>query len=227
MRRDRNRERCRASGTGPAFAGLLLLAVLCLAGAVRTQAAYSLTVNLRNISDNTIVTQIGWTSPGTVWVRANQYLEVLYSSTDPAWGVQIYTDNHNAGANPLYTGPTTFGYEGAGLIGATSTTTYATLAWCAYDTLPGTPPAAPGADLIPSGSIWSYFKDPMQTAGTYPFVNGEPYITFVNPSGVTLDNNITRGAATSPVYLYLSVNFYGRPNQVYRTNQLTIELYHL
>lgn len=69
----------------------------------------SLTVSLRNRSDNAAATKIDWvgltTLTGAGWTIADQYVEVEYASFEVGWGVQLYTDNINAvDANHQFTG---------------------------------------------------------------------------------------------------------------------------
>lgn len=198
-----------------------------IASATVNSGPGSLTVTVKKISDNSPATQIGWSNPGTGWTEADHYLEIAYNSNDVGWGVQIYTDNHNPAADPAYTGSTTQGWEGQGLVGVSNSTVAIALAWTARDD-PGARPAitTDSDGILISNNGWAYFKDPMQTAGSNPFNYGEEYITIVHSGGLA-DNagNRTYGA-TSPVYIYLIGNFKGALNQVYRTNQLTLELYH-
>ncbi|NTV53261.1 MAG: hypothetical protein HGA76_09665 [Candidatus Firestonebacteria bacterium] len=191
-------------------------------------AAFNLTVVPKNISDNMTAAQVSWSSVTPTWKEADQYLAINYFSDQVGWGVQIYTDNHNAGANPRYTGSTSSGDEGAGLVGNTNTALYAPMGWTAQaDTATARPSIlSDGAGVLISGKGYAYFKDKMQTAGLYPFVSGEDYITLVNSFGLATNKPTWRVAAFSPIYVYLIANFMGKPNQAYGTNQLTVELYH-
>lgn len=57
----------------------------------------SLTVTPKNISDDAVAAQVGFTSSnGLSNMVANQYLEVAYASNESNWGVNIWTDYDNA-----------------------------------------------------------------------------------------------------------------------------------
>lgn len=210
------------------FLGVGVLCIISLLAPIPALAAYTLTVAVKNISDNNTVSELTWNNVSSAWIASDQYLEVNYDSTSPGWGVEIYTNNHSTSpaADPYYTGNTANGYEGQGLIGVHDTARYCPMAWSASDDLLAGAPAVPGVDEIPGGAVWAYFKDPMQTAGSYPFTDGEQYITFVNGSGLMINNYCSRAAATAPVFLYFMANFRNLPCQTYKTNQLTVVLYH-
>jgi hypothetical protein len=66
---------------------------------------HALSVQVKNVGTNTGATDITWTvDTAADWVPANQYLEIGGFATYPNWGIQIYTDNAHADANPKYTG---------------------------------------------------------------------------------------------------------------------------
>jgi hypothetical protein len=193
--------------------------------------AFSMSVDIRNISDNSSAAQVSWSGVTQTWKEADQYLVVNYFSDQSGWGVQIYTDNHNISAVPTYTGNTTAGYEGAGLVGVSYSDFFIPMAWTAQLDTSSPRPAITTSDVyftLTSNNGYAYFKDPMQqVVGNNPFTPGDDYITLVNVNG--LRTNLVapwRISATSPIYVYLIGNFLGRPNQTYRTNQLVVELYH-
>jgi hypothetical protein len=186
-----------------------------------------LTVAIKNVSDNGVATQLGWSGVTAAWKESDQYLEIDYASNEIGWGVQVYTDNHNVAASPAYTGPTATGYEGAGLVGVSDPTQYASIAWTARDSVGARPAITTDVNgALLSNNGWAYFKDKLQS-GSFAFVNADDYITVVNASGLAKNDGTGRNSsAATPVVVYLSGNFRGLSNQVYRTNQLTIELYH-
>jgi hypothetical protein len=209
---------------------VFLLAFFFASWVVSSWGAFSLTVTIKNISDNAAVSQATWSSVTPTWKEADQYLEVDYFSDQSGWGVQIYTDNHHAGADPAYTGDTTAGWEGAGLVGVTAPSYFVPMAWTAQTATGTARPDIITTDIygtLDSNKGYAYFKDPMQqVVGNNPFVPGDDYITLINVNGLATNKPSWRIAASSPVYVYLIANFIGRPNQTYRTNQLIVELYH-
>lgn len=62
--------------------------------------------SLMNISGGSAasVTWPGVTAQNTDWKAAEQYIEVKGFATDSTWGIQIYTDNMAATADPKYAG---------------------------------------------------------------------------------------------------------------------------
>ncbi|NTV53259.1 MAG: hypothetical protein HGA76_09655 [Candidatus Firestonebacteria bacterium] len=185
----------------------------------------SMTVTLENVANTYTASQLAWTAPTNTWVESDQCFKIAYNSNDIGWGIQIYTDNHNAGASPAYTGPTAAGYEGQGLIGVTNSMIYAPLAWTALTAKGARPPITtnPVDGTLNSNNAYAYFKDRLQSS----FVDGNDYITIVNGNGLARNDGLGRVyGVTSPVYVYVIANFKGVGNQTYRTNQLTVELYH-
>lgn len=220
--RARSPERSRVLPAG--FCALLL----ALAAGRPAAAYHDLTVTVKNVSDQAVVSEVSWAASPSNWQEALQYLEISYQSNETGWGVQIYTDNHNGAADPYYTGTTQTGTEGAGLIGTKDTTVNAPMAWTALDA-PGPRPTvtADGNGILISNNGWAYFKDKMQTTGSYPFTYGEDYIIIVNASGLAKNDGTGRNAsAATPVAIYLIGNFRNQRNQLFQTNQLTVEMFH-
>jgi hypothetical protein len=184
----------------------------------------TLTVTIENVADNNPAAQLGWTSPTNIWVESNQCFKIAYASNEVNWGIQIYTDNKNGAASPAYTGNTSAGYEGAGLIGVTDSTVYVPMAWTALTAKGSRPTLTTDVNgVLLSNNGYAYFKDKLQST----FSAGNDYITVVNTSGLAKNDGTGRNSsAVSPVYVYIDANFRGVANQTYRTNQLVIELFH-
>lgn len=75
------------------------------------QVVIPLAITLKNVGTNATAgdqTKVTWTvdtgAGAPDWQCANQYLEVGGFATYQRWGIQIFTDNKNASANPQYTG---------------------------------------------------------------------------------------------------------------------------
>jgi hypothetical protein len=185
------------------------------------------TVNavIRNISDNQPAANglITWSSVAagtTTWKTANQYIEISYSGLPASWGIQIYTDNKAATANPKYTGTA----DPAGLVKTDNTIISLPMAWRITDSVIGTP-AVPVQRADGKGFadyLWHFFKDKNTPNG---FVNGEDYITLWNPSGIAW-NEGGRSGNPKKAYVYLAANFtMSSVNSAYNTSALTIEAY--
>lgn len=187
----------------------------------------TMNVTLKNLSDDQTATKMTWSSTTSNWNKSDQYIQIDYDANDIGWGIRIYTDNNNASADPSYTGPTSSGSEGAGLIGVTDTTQYAPLAWTAIDALTDTPSALPTDSVIPSNAGWAYFKDPIQSSFSNNVGDDQEYLTIINSSGMALNTVAGRDYnAASPIFLHVAGNFKNIPNQTYRTNQIILELFH-
>lgn len=93
------------------------------------------TVNIKNIDGDTPADKITWSDSALSnrWYAANQYLELdLDWLQNDNWGIQIYTDNKSADANPKYTGITDPN-KGSGLVAVSSTTKMLPMCWRVTD----------------------------------------------------------------------------------------------
>ncbi len=214
-------------------------------------------VDVRNISDNVAVSTVTWSvSVPTLWRRANQYIRVEAQpiSIDP-WGIQIYTDNTNASANPRFVDPTpgntiNLDSDPAGLlmkIPLQSTTTFRLpMAWSIKDST-STPPAAfdptlvcPGFTGPPEAFQWLFMKDKATPAidltgnGTAGdacdlpvFSPGEDAVIVRKPSGIhTSQGPAGYTASLSPDCIYLEGDFSSAAAQTdYQTTHLIIEFF--
>jgi hypothetical protein len=196
-----------------------------------TQAGtVSMTVSLKNMSDNATATSIGWsgvTLP-TGWKNANQYIQLDTVITANGGGVQILTDNKNS--SPAYTGSTT---TAAGLVDNSNTTKTLQMAWSVKDTVVGStgPVSSKPFDAIhenpntaPVNEFqWLYMTDAFNDTP----VNGDSYRTVVNNDGIHFGGGTTDyGAADSPNMVYLEANFGTAvtPN-TYSTTKLLVEAF--
>jgi hypothetical protein len=240
----------------------------------------TLTVALKNIADGTAATTIGWTGVllGDGWKKSGQYVEVTYAANQIGWGVQVYTDNLNASANPKYAGdPTTNpAQQPAGLIGASNKYLTCPMAILVNDTaltdaqleVPvQSNPADPGSyftsgyNKVVGGTpdnreiVWFFLKDINGTvwedadsdgvidAGEikksfnkptgYP--GADDYATIMSTMGASSGWSSTvspylmqRVASTSPIDVYFAAKFTNATElQIYKTNQIYLELYHM
>ena len=131
---------------------------------INTSGSGTVTLTVKNISDNQSATGgiITWstvTAGETGWSIADQYIEVSHNDLPEDWGIQIYTDNENALADPLYTGTA----NPAGLVKIANTIMALPMAWKITDSL------LTGNDLTDpsersdaegfSDYMWHYLKD--------------------------------------------------------------------
>ena len=200
-------------------------------------------VTLKNISDNTAVSTITYTTKaGAGWVLADQYIQLDLDpdvSRNPnGWGVQIYTDNKASDAGSFtFTGSTST--DPAGLVDSTDTTKTLKMAWSVKDTtvtVSGFMAPAPVADDPGAGDTnsfqWSFMQD-QKTPGFSG--NGSAAIATVvdsNGNGNLYGNHFASGptqfgAAISPHRIYLEANFSNATTpDTYQTNTLRVEYYH-
>lgn len=238
----------------------------------------TLSVVIKKVADNTADTAIGFAGVtlGANWKKASQYLQVTYNANQIGWGVQIYTDNLAATANPKYGGdPTTDpSRQPAGLIGVQNTLLTCPMAILVTDAVipsPNTnlqiPVEAGSGDAIyfTSGydedtgtagveKVWFWLKDKQGTiwndannngtieAGeikpSFNYPNGYPgaddYATIVSTLGSSsgwVDATSGRmqrdNSSASPIMVYVAAKFRNaRELQEYKTNTLTLEIYH-
>ncbi len=123
----------------------------------------ALDVNIRNFSDNTITNNIEF---GTIaatqdYKLADQYLEVIFISSKPAWQIDIYTDNFDLinTTHPVtgekFISTATWGYQYNGLINSSCKGCRMPLGWKVFDSTPVSPsPNDPSTE-----DSWFYIKD--------------------------------------------------------------------
>ena len=146
---------------------------------------------------------------------------MLHSSdTNAVWGIQVYTDNLAADANPKYLGSD----DPKGLVGVTNSSTTLPLCWRVLEY------TTAYADLTitesPPGTLswpWKWLKD----KGTPGFSNGDWYQTVWSDEGMLWgDNESQRSGGMSPLYIYLGGKFSQATIQTYATNKFTLEQFH-
>jgi hypothetical protein len=211
----------------------------------------SVTCKLKNALSHAVATEVTWSGVNlgsTRWKAADQYIELSYDFFTPNWGIQIYTDNTAAGANPRYHGAG----NPAGLVGQTNAggldPSSSTLAMCwritdSTITVPNIQQGAAGASdrlwdsNVVNGDQYPCFfwmkdkgtpDDPATTSVNEVFVNADDYITAWDSRGIHHAEGANWGAGCySPNYIYLGANFAsGVTPRTYKTNELVVELFY-
>jgi len=173
-----------------------------------------LQVLLRDVDNDQLAPQIqfGMAPPEGAVLSAEQYLEIHYQLDEVPDQVTISTDNRNAPIHQ-FTGP--LNESAAGLVGAVDSTIVVPLLWQVYDTREASAP--PFTDTIE----WAYVPDASDPDfQTPPAIN---YRTLVSASGLG-DRPSPGRAGSSPVFVYLTADFRGKPAQPYGTDRLLIEI---
>ncbi|MBI4395713.1 MAG: hypothetical protein HY548_01365 [Elusimicrobia bacterium] len=216
---------------------------------VKSKTTPYLNVRMKNRSDNTEATSLTWIAPTlpSRWGTADQYLEIdLEPGNRTNWGLQIYTNNRSATANPRYTGPA--GSNPCGLIDTTTSTWRLPLAWRAIEktttTITVVTDDAGGLFSQELGGVsggyrcFQWMKDlstpDIPTMNTTAFVPGEDGVTVWNNEGMHFAEGDRIGnywgsswaPIASPLYIYLAADFLSAhtPRQ-YNTSTLTLELF--
>ncbi len=189
---------------------------------------YTWTVSLHNVSDHGTVSSIGWSGVSAgddVWKVADQYIKIDADVTYMDWGIQIYTDNKSASADPQYTGTADSGYN---LVGVSNTTSALPFAWKVLDSTDTVAAPVPRGDY--SGFedyCWKWMKDKAQTS----YTDDEFYVRVWGDDGIYWHESPTEpgnpGGAPSPNYIYIATWFDSSTAQEYSTNRLILEIYSL
>lgn len=244
----------------------LITAALVMAGPASLQAAFTVD-GTANVSVATVTVTgtpaatlgdpayfvVGGTTPAdpetiawsdvesgvTEWKTADNYIRIDYDANQTGWGIQIYTDNTAADANPRYAddAPSNEVQKPAGLV---RTDGYQALpmAWNAFDDQSEAGPDENGygnpveeivGDQYRLGR-WQWLKDKGNLASADPedtdWFDAESYVTLVNSDGV-LGWGVVRYSATHPIDVFLAGRFNNAEVEAqYGTNKLTLELYH-
>ncbi len=193
----------------------------------------TVSISVRNISDNQpapngLITWSNVNAGQTGWKVANQYIEISHESLPQGWGIQFYTDNENASANPKYTGTA----DPAGLIKAGNTIIATPMAWKISDSLISSPSApVPRSDNSGFSEYkWHFLKDKNTTddpvtSMNEKFVNGQEYVTLWNQAGIAW-NEGGRSGNPKKAYIYLAANFtMSSVSSEYKTSTLTVEAF--
>jgi hypothetical protein len=201
-----------------------------------TGGTASLALAIKNISNNTAATAISWTAAaGQGWTLANQYVQLNTTLSTSGSGVQTYTNNAVAGANPRYTGLiSSYTQTPAGLVSESTTTQVIPTAWEVTASTAGVNGAVdPGTGSIsPNSYAWFYHEDHSQVAvpssNAGAFTNADPFITVVGAGNqIHYGQGPTQfGGPVPQSYVYLEANFTSALGGVtYQTSALTFELF--
>jgi len=153
---------------------------------------------------------------------AANYLVLQSTLTDATAGIQIYTDNKNAGASIVY--PTVAGdsQNPAGLVTISTTVATLPMCWRLTDNTTGALTIAQGAPSFPDrlyvtelGNafpcfFWMEDKSTVANPDTHTaaFANSDDYITVKDAArGGHFAEGNNWGAMASPDYIYLGANF--------------------
>jgi len=211
----------------------------------------TMTVALKKVSDGSPATELSWTGVTpvvTAWKAADQYIEVTNTYNGIGWGIQIYTDNCAADADPRFyiVNPTTV--NPCGLIAIDDKKSTLPLAWriigdtTSYAHLgirEVSDPVVPDKHHLQSTDFpeamiyypWLWMKDAktpsIPSQYTDGFVNGEDYVTTWNGNGVHhAEGPLDYYASPSPNYVYIGSRFTTATTpRTYRTSKLTVELF--
>ena len=202
-----------------------------------------MTVALKNISNDNVVTEISWTGVTlgvTEWKAADQYIEVTNTYNATGWGIQIYTDNLPSGTTE---------YNPAGLIATDDEKSVLPLTWriMGEKVISGSDELdiQEVKDLVEpdkhhlqpdkyAGDVyypWLWMKDAstpeIPELYTTAFVNGEDYVTIWKENGVHhAEGPLDYYASPSPNYVYIGARFTTATTpRTYETNKLTVELF--
>lgn len=202
-----------------------------------------MSILLKRLSDNSTTTQVFWTGvtlPAS-WVRSGAYVQLNSTITVAGGGIQIYTDNKAADANPTFTprggvNPGDPGSNPAGLVDETTTSKRLPMAWSIKDTTS----TAPTADNPNSGGAdsfqWLFMKDKqtptIASENTTVFTNGEAFVTVKRivdngESGIHFGQSPTEfGAAPHPDFIYFEADYNTAVTpRRYKTSTLRLEAY--
>jgi len=200
-------------------------------------ATGSMSFTIKQRADNSVVANSSFTWSGidlgnTKWKAADQYIEVKTDYYDHTWGMQIYTDNEAANANPKYTGTG----NPAGLVKSDATTIDLPLAWRVTDSTTSALTVQQGTSGFPDrlwvteqGSGYPCFLwmlDKSSSAFSGGKYNGAYTATVFDTRGIQ-QAEFTWSGAQSPNCVYIAADFSNAVTPAtYTTNKLTVELYH-
>jgi len=178
----------------------------------------SMSIQVRNQSNDAAATGMTWTGISipvggtTTWRRSAQYIELTSVLTNPAGGIQVYTDNKSASAPVPYTGTGV----AAGLVDGGLTTKTLPTAWTIRDLANQAPNAVdPNVDSSTSNVNatflgWKYHKDPGSSlASGNQLVPGEDYATAKDANlGIHFGSGpADYGPTSSPDYIFVEADF--------------------
>jgi|GEM_PF-3217407 len=193
----------------------------------------------------------GSTTSGTPKVLANQYVKISnYRSSMSSWGIQIYTDNLAADANPRFTGNMPSNPADVrvnGLIGTSDSGYRVPILWQVWDYAKGYYNGTETPEYDTNGytrtNLAEWDGDRAEFAFMMDKSDGDwskdqyspNYRTLINSSGelgapVPFDEeqygySPRRIPVGNALYVYLAVDYTGAPAQTYTTNKITIDIY--
>ncbi len=203
----------------------------------------AMSIALKNVSDNAAAASVAWpaiNAGAVTWVQASQYVQITSTLSVAGSGIQTYTNNTIATANPKYSGAVS-STAAAGLVDTVNTTAVLPLAWQVRAT--GTNPEAvddpncTGAAGQPAfcapvgvatGWAWFYYED--QAGGLMPNAPANSYIQVEKAGGVPqiqfAQGSFGGGAVSGINNMYLEANFQNATGgSTYQTSTLTVELF--
>jgi hypothetical protein len=220
---------------------LVMFAVVCVSATSVFAAAFA------SVSKSTVTASISFTGAGIVsvsiaggpiqwssvtpgvtgWLAANSPITMTSQITNATGGIQIYTDNMAADANPKYpssiVGQTVPAANPAGLVTASSTTAVLPMCWRLTDGTTTSIGIVQGTDNKlystqlggQAGSypcfLWMMDKNTfaIPSANTAAFVNGMDYVTIKDAARGGQHAENTFAQFPSPDYIYFGANFSG------------------
>lgn len=177
----------------------------------------------------------------TEWMRARQYVKLSSTITVIGGGIQVYTDNCAADANPRFyvVNPTSF--NPVGLIKNSTRDKGLKMCWRLTDNttdtltinsvMQGTAVKLYNPDLGSTYPCFLWMKDRScpdlpTTPENDAFANGEDYVTMLEEYRGAQHAEGTWAPMASPNYLYLGANFVdAAAPETYRTSALRIEAF--
>jgi len=167
---------------------------------------------------------VTWTPvlPST-WNASNIYFKLDFDPGTTYWGIRMYTNNKEAGANPKYIGTG----DAAGLVCSTGTESALDplpMSWTIESATRTVSALGKGTvgDWVSGGHAYKWMQDIDDTSFDHD------YVTIWNRRGVEWGtSNGDRDWKNSPNYLYFGANFdKAKAGRKYTTNRLIIELYY-
>ncbi len=214
----------------------------------------TLTVKIKNIEGGPEeVGQLSWGGKEAIvlgttkWLAADQYLEIDKDFNRTGWGIQIYTDNCAADADPRFYIVNPSSVNPAGLVATDNKKSVLPLAWrimgdatsyANLGILEVEDPDEPNMHHLESTDIpgkgyypWLWIQDAstpdIDRLYTKAFEDGGDYVTIWNENGVHHgEGPFDYYASPSPNYVYIGARFTTATTpRTYKTSKLTLELF--
>jgi len=163
---------------------------------IKTKSAtadISVAIKKRNTNEAEPSGEIGFSgaSLGGGWTIGDQYMEITYDTIALSWGMQIYSDNKAAGANPQYPGnpATSLDQQPAGMLGVATPDITCPMTWLALDT------PASGAGVITPPARLAVDANDTLTLDLKPFIAAGQNPLYYVYIGGDIDNDGTLEAS--------------------------------